>query len=225
MKRKSRPLVFILTVTTAALAAFIWWPKALQVRHYFGGLPPVKPKSKVAAKILEGAKEQQGTMYNASYRVISYPGGDVPQTQGACTDVIVRAARNAGYDLQKLIHQDMAANFNLYPAKWGLPAPDTNIDHRRVPNQMRYLERKGLVLTKTVSPKTLSQWQPGDFVYWDLGRTLHTGVVSDQRNQWGEPLVIHNGWRCIEEDALTRWRIIGHYRFPKPSKNKEPGGL
>lgn len=179
-------------------------------------LPPLKPRTAAAAKILAAAKAQQGTIYDANYRTISYPGGDVPREQGACTDVIVRALRAIGFDLQQLIHQDMRRNFNIYPQKWGLPGPNTNIDHRRVPNQMRYFERHGKALTCRVTPQTLSQWQPGDLVYWDTGRgRLHTGVVSDSRNARGEPYVIHNGWVCIEDDALTRWKIIGHYRYPK----------
>jgi uncharacterized protein YijF (DUF1287 family) len=179
-------------------------------------LPPLKPQSVTAAKILAAAKSQQGTIYDANYRTISYPGGDVPREQGACTDVIVRALRAIGFDLQQLIHHDMRRNFNIYPQKWGLPGPNTNIDHRRVPNQMRYFERHGTALTCRVTPQTLSQWQPGDLVYWDTGRgRLHTGVVSDSRNSRGEPYVIHNGWVCIEDDALTRWKIVGHYRFPR----------
>jgi uncharacterized protein YijF (DUF1287 family) len=179
-------------------------------------MPPLQPRSVAAARILAAAKSQQGTIYDAKYLTINYPGGDVPREQGACTDVIVRALRAIGADLQRLIHEDMRRNFYVYPQKWGLPGPNANIDHRRVPNQMRFFERHGLALTCRVTPATLTQWQPGDLVYWDTGRgRLHTGVVSDSRNMRGEPYVIHNGWVCIEDDALTRWKIIGHYRFPQ----------
>jgi uncharacterized protein YijF (DUF1287 family) len=194
------------------LALWLWRGDSGRVPQ----MPPLKPRSAAAAKILASAKSQQGTVYNAEYAVISYPGGDVPRDKGACTDVIVRALRGAGLDLQRLIHQDMKRHFWVYPQKWGLPGPNTNIDHRRVPNQMRFLERHGVSLTCRVTPQTLWQWQPGDLVYWDTGRgRLHTGVVSDNRNARGEPYVIHNGWVCIEDDALTRWKIIGHYRYPK----------
>jgi uncharacterized protein len=178
--------------------------------------PPLQPKTKIAAKILNGAKAQKGTIYNAAYRNISYPGGDVPKTEGACTDVVIRALRAAGFDLQKLIHEDMKNNFRLYPKKWGLPGPDSNIDHRRVPNQMRFFERHATVLSTRVNAQTLAQWQPGDIVCWDMQNgQLHTGIVSSRRNSRGEPYVIHNGWICIEDDALMRWKIIGHYRYPK----------
>ena len=178
-------------------------------------LPPLQPRTATAAKVLESAKHQIGTLYNARYRVIGYPGGDVPRDEGACTDVIVRALRAVSVDLQQRIHHDMKRSFYVYPQKWGLPGPDRNIDHRRVPNQMRFFERFGLALSCKVTRQTLSQWQPGDLVYWDTGRgRLHTGIVSNNRNARGEPLVIHNSWVCVEEDALTRWKIIGHYRYP-----------
>jgi len=106
-----------------------------------------------AEKIVNGAKQEvnKGVRYNASYLQIPYPNGDVPSDRGACTDVIVRALRNAGYDLQKLIHKDMSRNFKLYPQTYGLSKPDSNIDHRRVPNQMTYLRRHGLELPKSVN--------------------------------------------------------------------------
>jgi uncharacterized protein YijF (DUF1287 family) len=215
-KRGVKAVLAVVLLGSFGLALLLW--QTTEGRRRYGTLPPLLPKTKAAALLLTGAKQQVGTKYNATYRVISYPGGDVPSTTGACTDVIVRAGRMAGYDLQKLIHEDMVRNFKAYPQKWGLPAPDSNIDHRRVPNQMRFFERKGLRLTKSVNSKTLATWQVGDFVYWDTGRNLHTGVISDRRNQYGEPFVIHNGWMCVEEDVLTKWRIIGHYRYPARSE-------
>jgi len=175
---------------------------------------PLVPKTRVAAQILKGAKAQIGADYDASYRVIAYPLGDVPKKLGACTDVIVRAFRSAGFDLQKLIHEDMKRDFSDYPQTWGLPAPDTNIDHRRVPNQIRFFQKHAQSLTTEVSSRTLNQWQPGDVVFWNTGRTLHTGIISDTRNDFGQPLVVHNGWTCIEGDHLTAWQIIGHFRYP-----------
>ena len=126
--------------------------------------------------------------------------------------LVIRALRAVGYDMQKLIHEDMKRSPRRYPRRES--RPDRNIDHRRVPNQMSYLDRYGKKLTTKVSRSTLAQWQPGDIVYWDLGGPLHTGIVSDSINEYGEPLVIHNIGLCAEEDRLTAWKIIGHYRFP-----------
>ncbi len=177
---------------------------------------PAAPARAVADKIVAGAKKQIGDIYDPAYVRIPYPGGDVPRGTGACTDVVVRALRAAGYDLQRLIHQDMRRNFSTYPKKWGLRRPDANIDHRRVPNQMRFFARHGVSLTREVSPGTLSQWRPGDVVCWKLDSGLdHTGILSDRRSASGIPLVIHNLSACAEEDCLTRWKITGHFRYPR----------
>ncbi|PLX23975.1 MAG: DUF1287 domain-containing protein, partial [Salinivirgaceae bacterium] len=91
-------------------------------------------------------------IYDPSYFNITYPNGDVPAHKGVCTDVIIRAYRKFGVDLQKLIHEDMVANFSIYPNKWGLTQTDKNIDHRRVPNQMKFFERFGTVKKITNNP-------------------------------------------------------------------------
>jgi uncharacterized protein YijF (DUF1287 family) len=172
-----------------------------------------------AAKIVAAARAQVGTVYDQGYYSLSYPGGDVPKGRGACTDVIIRALRATGRDLQKLIHEDMQRNFALYPSRkrWGLTRTDKNIDHRRVPNQMVFFRRFGRELTKDTSAKNRAAWQPGDIICWDLNgnQMTHTGIVSDKKNSQGQPLVIHNISGCREEDALTAWKIIGHFRYPK----------
>jgi uncharacterized protein len=170
-------------------------------------------------RILIGAREEvkNKTLYDASYQAMAYPGGDVDSNRGACTDVIVRALRYAGFDLQVLIHEDMTENFSVYPQLWGLTGPDPNIDHRRTQNQMIFLQRFGEILPLELSEDTLSQWQHGDLVYWLFADgQQHTGVVSDRRNRQGIPLVIHNAGVAREENCLLRWEIIGHYRFPLP---------
>ena len=103
-------------------------------------------KNVIAQKIVRGAKAQYGTLYDASFQNISYPNGDVARNRGACTDVVIRALRAAGFDLQQLMHADMTRSFHLYPKKWNLNAPNANIDHRRVPNQMTYFSRHARVL-------------------------------------------------------------------------------
>ncbi len=185
-----------------------------------GDIELIKNPRTVPDKIVNGAKMQviRGVRYDASYASIPYPNGDVPAGQGACTDVIIRALRNAGFDLQKLIHEDMKRNFSLYPKKWGLRAPDRNIDHRRVPNQIVFMKRFGKELSIETNGDTAESWKPGDLVYWDLtGNNLtHCGVISNERGDSGLPLVIHNiGPVASQEDCLTRWKIIGHFRYPK----------
>lgn len=176
-------------------------------------LMPVPSLTPFQTKVLAGAKRQIGDAYDASYRTLPYPNGDPPVGQGACTDVVVRSLRAGGYDLQALVHRDMAAHWDQYPHQSGLPRPDRNIDHRRVPNLARFFARHGQVLTNAVSPKTLPQWQPGDIVCWKIPSD-HIGLVSDRRDPQGVPLVIHNLGPCAEQDVLTQWPIAGHYRYP-----------
>lgn len=172
--------------------------------------------------IVIGAREEvyNKVDYDAAYQSIDYPMGDVDPKVGACTDVIIRALRQAGHDLQQLIHEDMKANFELYPNRWGLTKPDPNIDHRRVPNQMVFLERYGTTLPTKYNQETKDTWQPGDIVYWKMptGRD-HTGIISDGKDRKGVPLVIHNAFRTIEDNALLRWEIKGHYRYPPQNNN------
>ncbi len=177
-----------------------------------------KPASN-AAKIVSAARKQVGTAYTQDYYSLKYPGGDPPKDRGACTDVIIRALRATGRDLQQLMHEDMKKNFEKYPSKkkWGLTRTDKNIDHRRVANQMVFFRRFGSELTKEISSKSRAQWRAGDIVCWDLnGNALtHTGIVSDKQNAQGWPLVIHNIGGCREDNSLTAWKIIGHFRYPK----------
>jgi uncharacterized protein len=172
----------------------------------------------VGGRIVAGARAEvaRGVDYKAAYEQISYPGGDVPRDHGVCTDVVIRAFRSAGMDLQKLIHEDMRANFRAYPKNWGLKRPDTNIDHRRVPNQMTFFRRKGLTLPLATTGVAAGTWRAGDVVCWKLDSGLdHCGVVSDRQGRNGVPHVIHNLGRAAEEDVLTAWKITGHFRYPK----------
>lgn len=166
--------------------------------------------------IILGARQEvsRGTIYDASYQLLAYPGGDVPLGRGACTDVVIRAMRNAGLDLQVLIHEDMKSSFSAYPQLWGLKKPDSSIDHRRVPNQICFFQRHGTSLSNQVEGN-LDEWEWGDIVYWRFPNgLLHCGVISDRKNEAGLPLVIHNCDVAREQDILTYWEIIGHYRYP-----------
>lgn len=165
--------------------------------------------------VIDGAVDQIGktTSYDASYQKIDYPNGDVPIETGVCSDVIVRAFRKGGIDLQKDLHEDMKDNFSLYPTRWGLKATDASIDHRRVPNLQTYFTRKGKWLSTGGSSET---FLPGDIVTWDLGGGVdHVGMVV---NVWYKPaqryLIVHNiGAGTRMEDVLFAWKITGHYRY------------
>ncbi len=168
-----------------------------------------------AELILLGARQEveNQTRYDDSYAAIDYPGGDVDSDVGACTDVVIRAFRNAGIDLQLLIHEDMREHFDRYPQLWGMSEPDQNIDHRRIPNQMRFFERHAESVRLEVEGRS-GKWQYGDVVYWRFpdGRQ-HCGIISDRTNRRGIPLVIHNAGVTREQDCLFRWEIIGHFRY------------
>ena len=152
-------------------------------------------------------------VYDPAYYTIGYPNGDVPAGRGVCTDVIIRAYRKVGIDLQKEVHTDMKTHFHLYPKIWGLKQPDKNIDHRRVPNLMIYFERAGA--QQPISNKA-TDYLPGDVVCWDLGKGVtHIGLVSKLKSADGKRhLIIHNiGAGQVVEDCLFSFTIIGHYRY------------
>ncbi|MGP0170925.1 DUF1287 domain-containing protein [Pseudomonas sp. NCHU5208] len=166
-----------------------------------------------ADRLALDARKQIGVTlgYDPAYRRLSYPGGDVPMATGVCTDVVIRALRQQGLDLQEAVHRDMHDNFAAYPKHWGLSRPDSNIDHRRVPNLMTWFSRQGWSLPIS---QDAAAYRPGDIVTWDLGRGLtHIGIVSDRRAANDAPLVLHNiGRGTQEEDILFAYRITGHYR-------------
>jgi uncharacterized protein len=199
----------MLKVYPRALAACVL-SLALQISPALG--------TPLADSLVKAAKSQVGVTltYDPAYQSLAFPGGDVKPSTGVCTDVVIRALRKAkGLDLQLEINADMRANRSKYPTKRnGANARiDSNIDHRRVPNQMTYFERRGYALPITTDR---SKYLPGDIAAWDLGRgLLHIGIVSDKKTFFGTPLVIHNISRgAVEEDILFKYPIIGHYRLP-----------
>ena len=156
--------------------------------------------------------------YDGSYRIIPYPGGDVPAEVGVCTDEIIRIYRSAGIDLQQLVHEDMILRFEAYPQSWGLPRPDSNIDHRRAPNLQRFFELHGDRFAISNDP---ADYRPGELVTWMLpGNLPHIGIITDRRTHDGErPLIVHNiGHGPKLEDVLFDFEITGHYRYPKDAE-------
>jgi uncharacterized protein YijF (DUF1287 family) len=156
---------------------------------------------------------QQKVVYDPKYFKIPYPNGDVPVGKGVCTDVIIRAYRQFGVDLQKEVHLDMEKHFRLYPKFWGRKTPDPNIDHRRVWNLMTFFGRKGV---KKPMSKNPADYKPGDMVCWDLnGKQTHIGLVVNKKSADGKRyLIVHNiGGGQVLADCLFAWKIIGHYTY------------
>jgi len=178
-----------------------------------------KKSTKFTSKLVRAAIERTefNIVYDGSYVSIKYPNGDVPANRGVCTDVIIRSYRRLGIDLQVLVHEDMLKNFQAYPAKriWGQKKPDSNIDHRRVPNLQTFFTRKGTVLKISNSGKN---YHPGDIVTWLLpGNLPHIGIVTNIASKdHRRPLIVHNiGSGTVLEDILFSYKITGHYRFRK----------
>lgn len=171
-------------------------------------------------KLVAAAVErtQHRVRYDPAYVRIPYPGGDVRSDTGVCTDEVIRSYRALGVDLQKEVHEDMAANYSLYQRRWRWPVshPDTNIDHRRVPNLMTFFQRRGESLPTT---RRAEDYQPGDLVTWDLGGGVpHIGIVVDQKGDSGHYMVVHNiGYGPRMDDVLLSWKVTGHYRYYGPA--------
>jgi uncharacterized protein YijF (DUF1287 family) len=185
-------------------------PRGAQTRPFRTGAPPALKETVDYGVAL--TKLTNG--YDPAYVKLSYPGGDVPIETGVCSDVVVRAFRKGGVDLQKEIHEDMLRDFSAYPQKWGLSAPDANIDHRRVPNLMKFFDRRGKALPIT---NNASDYEPGDVVSWVLsdGGPTHIGLVTNLYSpQTERNLIVHNiGGGARIADVLFAWKITGHYRY------------
>jgi uncharacterized protein len=164
---------------------------------------------RTAAQLIAAARRQIGVTlsYDPAYSPLSFPGGDVSRAKGVCTDVLIRAYRDAfGIDLQSLINADMKQSFTAYPKRWGLKTTDRNIDHRRVPNLQTFFARRGAARPLSSDP---AAWRVGDIFTSLVGGTLpHIGIVS------GPGRIIHNiGRGTREEMALFDHKLTGHYRW------------
>jgi uncharacterized protein len=172
---------------------------------------PLTSLDKLLANLIE--QTQLTASYDPAYTALTYPNGDVPLERGVCADVVVRALRAGGLDLQQVVHEDMQRHFAAYPQKWGARKPDPNIDHRRVANLMKWFERAGKA--QPLSQKA-EAYSAGDIVAWELDNgLLHIGVVSNITVEGTTRLaIVHNinaGAKLA--DVLFAWKIIGHYRY------------
>lgn len=177
----------------------------------------VKAQNQFTQKLSDAALSltRDKVTYDPAYYSIKYPNGDVAANKGVCTDVVIRAYRKLGIDLQKEVHEDMKKNFSKYPKKFGLKRPDTNIDHRRVPNLMVFFAKFGKSKSIENNP---SLYVPGDIVTWLLpGNLTHIGIVVNKKSADGKRyLIVHNiGGGQVIEDCLFKFTITGHYQYPK----------
>ena len=168
-----------------------------------------------SSRLVKAAQErtQYLVKYDGSYIAIKYPMGDVPLDQGVCTDLVIRVYRSLGIDLQQLVHEDMRENFSKYPKIWGLTSPDSNIDHRRVPNLQTFFKRHGKNLAISLD---VQKYSAGNLVTWMLpGNLPHIGIVSNQFvTNSNRPMIIHNiGRGPVEDDILFKYEITGHYQY------------
>jgi len=188
------------------------WARCLLFALLLTGGPLHAEPSTLAAAAAQQVAVTTG--YDGSYRRLAYPGGDVPVESGVCTDVLIRAYRVLGIDLQVRVHEDMRDNFGAYPPLWGLARPDRNIDHRRVPNIETWFRRQGAALPVSTEA---SNFRAGDIVSWRLDSGLpHIGIVANQQAD-GRPLIVHNIGAGVQiEDVLFAWKIVGHFRYPRP---------
>lgn len=211
----------ILLLLGVAVAATVWQqsdrtalPEPLQqglTREEEAVRPHTSGES--SPKLVQSARSQIGqtVRYDPAYEKLAYPMGDVPHERGVCTDVVIRALREQNMDLQQLVHQDMKQHFAVYPKRWGLSKPDTNIDHRRVPNLITFFTRQGWAVLG-------GDLQAGDILTWNLninGRHLpHIGIVSDRKSASGRPLIIHNVGAGTKEEDFLRYGHpqTGHFR-------------
>jgi uncharacterized protein YijF (DUF1287 family) len=203
------PIIVIVMRVTAAMTAAL--ACVMTVAHAQPAAWPGDGEARLIAAAT--AQTQQAVRYDGAYRRIPYPMGDVPAGTGVCTDVVIRAYRAVGVDLQQRVHEDMQAAFGAYPKAWGMTRPDPNIDHRRVPNLQTFFRRRGAALSRSDDP---ASYAAGDLVTWMLpGNLPHIGVVIDRRSPDGRrPLIVHNIGRGPEiEDSLLRFPITGHYRY------------
>jgi uncharacterized protein len=217
MSRSHKAFTFLLSLSLLSACNLVRsYSKAVPLsERELAAAQQVKPGATPLERVLAHSIEQT-TMtfsYDPAYVKIDYPNGDVPIDRGVCADVIVRAFRRGGIDLQKKLHEDMSKNFAKYPQKWGAKRTDRNIDHRRVPNLMTWFERQGKDLSLSQNAK---DYLPGDVVAWELadGR-FHIGIVSRIAvKETDRYAIVHNiGLGARLEDVLFEWKIIGHYRY------------
>ena len=179
-------------------------------------LAPAPPSSPIVARAR--VEVARGVTYDSAWFPLAYPNGDPAPDKGVCTDVVIRALRTTGVDLQQLVHEDIVRRPAAYPT---VTRPDRNIDHRRVSPMLVYLRAHATSLPHAFDDASLASWQPGDVVVWAFHACPactpdHVGIVSDRTGPRGLPLVLHNiGPAPSEDDRLDAFTVLGHFRVQR----------
>jgi len=207
----------------AELAALL---DARRVQALDGGAPPPGDTDGDGIPdpldVLLGAHKTalNGDRYDGRYQNIPYPLGDVPRSIGVCTDVVIRALRNAGIDLQREVHEDILRAPEAYPS---VSRPNSNIDHRRVRSLLPYFERHFEAHAAVAT--AADPYRPGDIVFMDTFPRQqgpdHVGIISDQRSSEGVPLVINNwttGTVTEAMDLISYIPVTHRFRVPVPAR-------
>lgn len=160
--------------------------------------------------------------YEDAYYAIDPINGDIPASKGRAEDLVVRAYRAIGIDLQQHVHQDISQHFDKYPQIFGRKMADPNIDHRLTENLRRFFRRAGaeiLVLDadgQQAPSRNPQDYHYGDVVTWRLaGGRSHIGIIvpgpeEDRDSRW----IVHNiDAGPVWEDCLLDYKITGHYRY------------
>jgi uncharacterized protein YijF (DUF1287 family) len=207
-------LLLIVLVGLGVGAAIIWQrfgPRQTgfhPVSHPAALVPAVRLSSFQRAVVQDLARQKRVvTRYRDGY----YTGGDPPPNIGVCTDVVIRAFRGAGVDLQRAVTTDIRAR----PDAYRISRPDPNIDHRRCRNLVCYFRAYAVALPTSGAQ---ADWQPGDIVFWDIsghGKPEHVGMIGNGRDADGNPTVVHHWPGCpvAETDGLYGWTVRYHFRW------------
>jgi uncharacterized protein len=208
MSRGVARVLVCLGIMLAGAAVASAGPRQERGRSNLGASESAKAPGEFAGSLAASARRQISyfVLYNSSYQKIPYPMGDVPSYFGVCTDVVVRAYRALGIDLQVQVQ------------KAGVGTGDTNIDHRRVEVLRKFFARAGTSLPITKNP---DDYKVGDIVTYYMPNgwlsKTHIAIVAAEKNPAGVPLVIHNrGWGVQAEDWLFAEKITGHFRYGGP---------
>ncbi|WP_018970936.1 DUF1287 domain-containing protein [Rubritalea marina] len=226
-KKKRKPVIggWVILLMTGLFVSYFAWPtfadyvKTQQVDASVDEANRIASElraseqlgDRIAAAALEHSLQQH--IYDSGYYQIDFPAGDIPQEREGEADLLVRSFRSVGVDLQERVHQDMDNAFRSYPQLWGMRKPDSNIDHRRIPNLQRYFER---IEVQMSVERDAVLYENGDVVIWRKpdGSLISGIVVPGPGARSAEKWVVSNrGFGSQWIDSLLDYDVVGHYKY------------
>ena len=185
-------------------------PNEFGIPEYGTGLDANNNHVNDAKDVLQGALDY--TARKPVYEDLrEYPGGLPEGKNGSAGDVVAFGFKNAGYDLQKLIYQDITKNPDVYDKSNPL---NEDIAFRVVENQRIFFSRYAEAHDNNYY--NVRDWQMGDVVFFEKN---HVAIVADKVNGNGVRFIVHNFWRYqagYYQDVLetNAWgKVVGHYRL------------